>query len=245
MSHWYDTTGEPRHFEGKDGKATTLREARKLELYPSVTTVLGIVDKYNLNLWMQREVAKIAAEHAMSGYYAVYDDEFANEVIKAHRETVAAKADDGTDIHGILESYFSGDLVDSEHMELCQRVNGLIVENTGREDWIAEQRFCDTELGYAGMCDLHNDAWVIDFKTRDTVSDKDRGWPEQACQLAAYAHGLGVPDARIANVFIGRDDGNVCFYEHKDDTAWLRFLKALELWQVTKKYGPLYEEMVK
>lgn len=244
MGHWYQKDGEPRHFQD-DGKATNLRHARKQELYPSVTTVLGIVDKYNLNLWLQREVAKIAAEMAISGYHAFFDDDFANEAIKARQERTQEQADEGTDIHGILECFYLTGAVADENKALVEAVDNCVQENTGCTDWIAEQRFCDTELGYAGMCDLHNDEWVIDFKTRDTVDEKTRGWPEQACQLAAYAHGLGVPNARIANVFISRDDHSAVWFEHKDDTAWLRFLKALELWQVTKKYGPIYEGLVK
>jgi len=49
MSQFYDKHGEPRHFEGKDGKRTTLREARKLNPFPSVTTINQIIAKPALN----------------------------------------------------------------------------------------------------------------------------------------------------------------------------------------------------
>ena len=78
------------------------------------------------------------------------------------------------------------------------------------------------------------------------MDDKTRGWPEQAEQLAAYAHGLGYPNARLANVFISREDPTeVVWHEHKDDMAWERFRHTLMLWQVSKKFGPYYESLIK
>ena len=46
--HWYTKTGEPMYtIVGANGKErnTTLADAKKLDLVPSVTTILGIVAK--------------------------------------------------------------------------------------------------------------------------------------------------------------------------------------------------------
>ena len=85
----------------------------------------------------------------------------------------------------------------------------------------------------------------MDFKTKDGDVTGTRGFPDQAEQLAAYAHGLKVPNARLANIFISRDDGSVSFYEYKKPApteAWDRFYYTLQLWQVVNKFGPLYEK---
>jgi hypothetical protein len=268
MGHWYDKDGEPRHFEGKDGKGTTLREARKLNLFPSVTTISSIQHKQGLVNWLQEEAAIAAGEHLLvNGMDFPDDDErvWARKRIAEARLKVNEKADAGTDIHDMLEKFVEDPFgVDEQTQNLCHAVIECIEENTGLsllDHFIPEQRFCDTSLGYAGMCDLHTPAdlvidgandvpWVIDYKTKDFVDSKTRGWPNQAEQLAAYSHGLGIPDARLANVFIPRtpdEDGNyvVTFYEHNDPMAWHRFRHALYLWQVTNKYGPYYEALLK
>lgn len=253
MSHFYDEHGNPRHFEGKDGAGTTLREARKLGLYPSVTTVLQVVSKYQLEMWKQREAAKAAALVAIQNPLAEFNDEWAADVINtAAKERMEATADVGTEIHDALERYGMGQDVAPEWLPACEAVNALILEKTGYgiRDFDNEVSFCDTDHGYAGKCDLSGHGWVIDYKSKDAKDIKPnmRGWPDQAEQLAAYARGLEMPatSTRIANVFVARaHDGDgpwpCAWFEHKDDHAWDRFSLALTLWQVSKKYGPLFD----
>ncbi len=252
MGHWYDKEGNPRHFEGKDGKGTTLREARKLDLFPSVTTVGQVVAKFALTNWLQEEAAMMAAELLWDDCDIQRDDinrAWARTVVADSRDKTMAKADSGTDIHDILEKFQNNMEMASEHESMCAAVMKCIEENTDLnyfDDFQTETRFCNTEHGYAGMCDLHGSGWVIDYKTKDTVDDKTRGWPEQAEQLAAYRTGLlGVEStARLANVFISREDPTqVIWFEHKDPLAWKRFAHTLMLWQVTKKFGPYYESI--
>ena len=273
MGHWYRKDGSPAHFEGKDGKGTTLREARKLDLFPSVTTVGQVVAKFALTNWLQEEAAIMAAEKVgrrISGSGDMTevlllidgcDRSWAKSVVAASREKTMAKADAGTDIHDVLERFHN-------HMEIpssdgkpdymCAAVMQLIEDKTGLDyfdDFKAETRFCDTGHGYAGMCDLHfyesahvgrKGSWVIDYKSKDTVDEKTRGWPENAQQLAAYARGLGIPNARLANVFISRENPtDVKWFEHTNtEYHWSCFLDALHLWQKTKKFGPWYDSWV-
>lgn len=262
MGHWYDKDGEPRHHEGKDGKDTTLREARKLGLFPSVTTIGGIMHKDGLVRWLQEQAAlyagRMAAEYQCDPENI--DKSFAWDAInKAKEEMVTAKAEAGTDIHDILEQFLKDPFdVSPEDRKMCYAIAECVKENTGLslyDDFKAEARFCDTDNGYAGMCDLHTPAgsmvekWVLDYKTKDAVTEKTRGYPEQAEQLAAYSRGLRVPNARLANIFIPRtpdENGDyfIKFFEHKDQNAWQRFLHQVRLWQVTKKYGPYWEGLV-
>lgn len=249
IGHWYTETGEPRHWQD-DGKATTLRHARKQNLFPSVTTVLDVAAKPALTYWLQEHAVLQTLE---DGYdYNHYLEqmegtrsEYARFIINAAKEKTLAKADEGTDIHALVEAWYTNKDVDDKHLRMCEAVSDVVCDNTKclHGDWFSEIRFCDTKLGYAGMCDLHNDEWVIDFKTKDHVDEKTRGWPEQAMQLAAYAHGLGIPNARLANVFISRADYTVRFYEHKDPLAFEKFRAILTFWQLSKKYGPIYEAM--
>ena len=249
MGHWYEKDGTPKHWQ-EDGKDTTLRHARKQNLYPSVTTVGNIKAKFNLTQWLQEEAAMMAAQMIGSSpqvedWMTYYERDWAKEVVKASREKTMEKADAGTDIHDILERWMNSEEVAEEHIPMCQAVDDLIAEKTGgMNDFQTETRFCDTGHGYAGMCDLHNEHWIIDYKSKDTVDAKTKGWKEQAEQLAAYAHGLGYPNARLANVFISREDPTqVVWYEHQDELAWERFRHALMLWQIENKYGPHFEAL--
>jgi hypothetical protein len=264
VSHWYRAKdGSAAHFEGKDGKDTTLRDARRLlkagdPIYPSVTTVLNVKDKPGLTQWLQEEAAMMAAHTAVHDMLVWGNDEtnldirfsriWAKAVIMKTREKTFAKADAGTDIHDILEQFMLGNDVAPEHMKMCNAVHMCLMENCGEQDWVMEERFA-SELGYGGMCDLHSQEWVVDYKTKDEVDDKTRGWPEQAEQLAAYANGLGVPHARLANLFVSRtppaegEPWGVKFFEHKDEYAWNRFKATLALWQISKKYGKAFDEL--
>lgn len=228
------------HFCGKDGKPTTLREARKLNLFPSVTTVGQVKYKFGLEQWKIETAVRYALTQG--------GDRDVKEVAREAFEELDKQAQDGTDIHAILEAFATGAPFDQKHSPMCVAVYDLIMENTGLDidDFKVETRFCDTELGYAGMCDLHNEHWIIDYKTKDVVDEKTKGWAEQAEQLAAYAHGLGYPNARLANIFISRTDPTqVVFYEHKNtEYAWSCFLDTLRLWQKDNKYGPWYDAWV-
>ena len=57
--HWYTKDGEPMYeIVGSNGKirATTLRDAKKIGLVPSVTTIIGQLNKPALIGWAQKQV---------------------------------------------------------------------------------------------------------------------------------------------------------------------------------------------
>ena len=59
--HWYRCDGTPVHrlptADGQGERPTTLRDARRLKLYPSVTSILGILAKPGLEKWKLDQVA--------------------------------------------------------------------------------------------------------------------------------------------------------------------------------------------
>lgn len=175
--------------------------------------------------------------------------EWANEMMRQSREETFAKAKLGDEIHDALENWFTEDDAVGKWFPMCLQVDNVIKEHCGFYDWLPEVSFTNTKGGFGGKCDLHSPDWIIDYKTKDFIDDKTRGYADQAEQLAAYAHGLGYPNARLANVFISRQappEGEpwaVKWYEHKDSMAWARFEQTCRLWQVTKKYGPYYEQL--
>ena len=59
--HWYDRqSGQPVYevpMKSKEGmRPTTIADARKCDLCPSVTLILGAIDKPGLNAWKARQL---------------------------------------------------------------------------------------------------------------------------------------------------------------------------------------------
>ncbi len=57
--HWYTQEGKPAYtVVGSNGKVrnTTLRDAKKLKLLPSVTTVMSVAAKPGLEAWKQQQL---------------------------------------------------------------------------------------------------------------------------------------------------------------------------------------------
>lgn len=249
MAHWYDENGNPDH--GGD-----IRKARKGNLLPSVTGILGLLDKPALTQWIARECVKVALtiDKPVEWFRHQSLDEIASAVLKEQRESVHAKADEGGDIHGHLERWPIDGETGKDTDIICRQVYDVIKEHTGLEArrWSTETRFADTEHWYAGMCDLHcqDEPWVIDFKTKDTAEDVQKaygGWHKE--QLHAYAHGLGIPDANLAVVFVSRDPADwgkpeaVKFSPVPNDPLVLHgFFLLCKRWQVDKKHGPHYDK---
>jgi len=66
-------------------------------------------------------------------------------------------------------------------------------------------------------------------------------YDEHLLQLAAYRYGLGLPEARCANVFVSvKRPGliKVHEWEEKDlQRGWLMFQNLLSYWKLKNKFG--------
>jgi hypothetical protein len=109
----------------------------------------------------------------------------------------------------------------------------------GLRTWISERAFAH-EAGFGGKCDLYcetDGGFVVDIKTKEfTDPDKVGGYDENLMQLAAYRVGLGIPNARCANVFVSRNvPGLVVVKEWPLEdlaTGWEMFMHLLAFWQL-------------
>ena len=65
--HWYDRNGTPAYSViAKNGvpRPTTLRDARKLNLVPSVTTILNVAAKPALEAWKLNQICLLYTSDA-------------------------------------------------------------------------------------------------------------------------------------------------------------------------------------
>ena len=241
--HWYNQDGStayevPYADQSKGMRGTTLRDAKKLNLYPSVTTVLNVLAKPGLERWKQNNLLMSALTLPHIDGESL--DDYAKRVTVDAADQAKAAAERGTYIHGSLEKfYMTGHVVD-EHSAIIEGVSATMLEAFGPQNWCAEKSFTCLELGYGGKVDLHSDEWVVDFKTKEFGPD-DRivGYDEQAIQLAAYRRGLDKPGAKLANVFVSVTHPGLVKVYIWDGRDYLQpFILTLELWQWQKQYSP-------
>ena len=106
----------------------------------------------------------------------------------------------------------------------------------GEQGWVAERSFAH-DLGFGGKVDLFAPGIVLDVKTQDFLDPKTvKVYDEHVIQLAAYRVGLGMPDARCANVYASRthpDQIVIHEWEPKDiERGWEMFCSLLKFWQL-------------
>ena len=192
-THWYKADGSPCHRlprAGGDGlRPTTLRDAKRLRLFPGVTSILGIFAKPQLDKWKMRQVA--LASMCLDRTEGESDDYFADRIIEEAFAQVEQAADLGSRIHEALEKHFEGVPVPDD----------LTVYTRPVFDWkeAKQLEFVERELclvnkahGFAGTMDVacrygREGIGAIDFKTRKTKPGVEvMPYDGQAMQIAAY-----------------------------------------------------------
>jgi len=243
-NHWYDFDGQPKYTvpSKKDGlpRATTLRDARTMNLVPSVTTVLNVAAKPALIQWLQRQV--LMAALTLPRNPTETEDEYIERIMHDSKQEGKAAADKGTEIHEAIQGFYEGKGLGQYPVEVAT-TSAKIREKYGHQEWIAERSFAH-DLGFGGKCDLHSKGIVLDIKTKE-FSDPEEvvGYDEHLMQLAAYRVGLGMPDAVCANVFVSRTNSNlVVIKEWTQDEltkGFGMFHHLLQFWIIKNKYQPM------
>jgi len=237
--HWYDREGKPAYTViAKNGvpRPTTLRDARKLNLVPSVTTILNVAAKPALEAWKLNQM--MYACLTLPRVEGETEERFIERIVKDSKEQARKAAERGTNIHGVIESFYEGIYL-AEFMDYQMGVDKAMQAQFGTPEWATEKSFCN-ELGFGGKVDLHSTQGkgiVVDFKTKEfTDPNSVDAYDEHAMQLAAYRVGLGIPNARCANVFISVTEPGLVkvveWSEEKMDRAWNMFQALLTYWQV-------------
>lgn len=240
-THYYTRSGEPMYTViGKStGKPrpTTVRDAKELGLVPSVTTILNIAAKPGLNVWLQ-EQAILAALTLPRGENEP-ESAWLKRVVQDSKAQARDAADRGTEIHAAVQAFYEGKEASAYpiHVQTCTRA---IEGHYGAKNWVAERSFAH-ELGFGGKVDLHCEDVVIDIKTKDFEdAAKVAGYEEHMMQLAAYRVGLGIPEARCANVFVSRTNPDLVvvkeWAEEDLKRGWSMFTALLSFWQHKNQY---------
>jgi hypothetical protein len=247
MHAYHPLTGNPVYQvpyadPSKGLRDTTLRDVKKLGLYPSVTEIIDILDKPGLNVWLQDRVLESAL--TLPREPDEPDESFIKRIKEDAKEISRIAADKGVAIHKAIEHEFvGGKHIDPKYQRLAFSVANEIVE-VFQCIFEAEKSFA-SNMGYGGTIDLFNENVIADIKTKEILdTSKKLAWDEHIMQLTAYAHGIGCPDAILVNIFVGWN-GDVFFHYWDDpkerERGWQMFCKTWELWQIQKRYSPIKE----
>ncbi len=242
--HYYDQQGAPVYevprAKGDGMRPTTLADARKLNLVPSVTTILACAAKPGLEAWKARQILEAALTLPKLPDETL--DDYATRIIEDSKAQGRKAAERGTDLHAAIETFISDKPVSEQWIPHVVKVKDTLMQyGIDVRQGKPEHSFA-SPLGYGGKIDWHNDEIVIDFKTKANLSAKQLAWPENCWQLSAYWVGLKDPYkfGRLVNVFIGVDDCEVRIHEWPQEDlakAWNCFYHLHQFWQLTKNWN--------
>lgn len=203
--HWYGRDGSPQYsVTAKNGnqRPTTLADARKMGLVPSVTTIMQSAAKPGLEAWKLNQM--LLAALTLPRAENETEDSYVQRIVRDSKEQGRAAAERGTAVHEALEQWYEG-IMYRDYYEHQMGTAAEVEKVFGSPEWACEKSFAH-ELGFGGKIDLSHlegDGAVIDFKTKEFTDPKEiTGFDEHVMQLAAYRVGIKKPKARCANVFV-------------------------------------------
>ena len=260
-SHWYMADGSPLHevdkVDGSGKTATTLRHARKLGLFPSVTNITNIRNKRELNNWIKEQAILAALTTTRNEHESELD--FVRRINEDSEKQSKDAAKEGARIHAVIEDYFdNGEFPDEEDKTGCAAVSGVqgVLDQFGLVVDGCEITFADKRGGFAGCVDMHchskatGQPAVLDFKTKDGLDRfKDKlGKPkipsymvDYGIQLAAYILGSEKEGAMAVTVPICRKTGDVlgiAWPKEEIERCTKIFTCECELWFAINQYDP-------
>jgi len=248
--HWYNKDGQAVHTQTKkDGgeRNTTLADARKLGLYPSVTTILKLIAKPELEIWKQEQA--ILSALTLPRIDGESEADFAKRVVKDSGETAKQAADFGTTIHNVIDNYYSEGSYSEEYKDMIASLNDIFEVHSLTPFRMEE---VIVGAGFAGKFDMmakdsQGKVWVIDFKTQD-YKTKPNVYDEWLWQLGAYSLDREIENnvAGAMNIVIKKscisEIGTVIYDRTQLEHGRRTFLKIFDLWKLLKGYDPLLDK---
>jgi hypothetical protein len=235
---------------GEGMKAPTIKDARELGLFPSVTTIIGDTQrKISLEGWKLWKYGQTAYEEFL--LLGTLPFNIWHNKVKDRAFTSEA-ADLGTQIHLIVESVTKDEELPDVEMEIDPAMLVAFSELWNKLNLtVVETEFSVAHsLGYGGRGDL----WavdsegrdvILDYKTRDTKEGKEIDfYPELPKQLIAYAKaleettektmGITLNNPRLISLVLSRTEpGRVACKEWPSDQYegyWSDFLGLFRNW---------------
>ncbi len=258
-SRWYDANGkEANEVENKSKggmRPTNKADARKLGLYPSVTSLMKIIENHGLKVWFEGMILssayKLASDTESMGRLTEADF---NELVMVGAKEYAIEArDEGIEIHEAIETVFRGYQLKAEHTHFLDMTFELVskIEALGYmvDDFAPEKSgvFIDaqTNAGFGFKMDLpvKDKPVIFDIKTREFEIVKGvpmkngkkavLDYESDIVQLAGYSKGCGYENPDLYNIYISRTTHDIVIKQWEEEEikkGQYIFNKLYELW---------------
>lgn len=269
--HWYTLDGQAAHTQAtktkgaKPTRSTTLADAKRIGLLPSVSAYTRMLAAPYLERYKMLEVAKACYACPPSGGES-YDD-YAKHILEKSGKDGSGAAQVGTQVHAAIDLYFT----DPEHYMACPDIvcqdgrevtaDSFVlpaiakIDGLGLEVKSTESILVNAAYGYAGTTDMifthKNLCGILDFKTKRTHEGEPViSGDTHAMQIAAYhaaywgaddGDAIGV-NAVGYNVYISTTEiGRVDVVQYSRDElleGWQAFKSCCTLYRYIKKFDP-------
>ncbi len=260
MGHYYDHKGNPRNrIKGANGKErnTNIADARKHKLVPSVSGIIGQLDKPSLTRWKLGKLYEVF-------FQALEQTELENlqyVVWDLYKQSTEQYSIEGTRVHDALENYYkTGQCKESDNGTIFPVIEllDLVTINYCSEKinctckFRPEESFCH-KLGYGGKIDLIIETpkglIIIDFKTKQGKDLEKKLYDDYCMQLAAYADYFKSSGQEVlfcGNLLISvTDPGVLHLHKWSDEEIEIGFEKfkaLLRYWQLANKFDSSIKE---
>ena len=239
--HWYDADGVPHHEAG-------LRDARKLNLLPSPTTIIGVMKNPGLDVWKQNNLLLSALTIPYDEKEGVELDALAKRIVEDSKRQGSDAAIRGTVVHIGAEAILKGQEWDRDDEQLVA-INAWAQANI-LDVHFTEKIVVNTELGYAGCCDAkvthqEHGTIILDWKTQGCKTNakgdyKPMYYKNWALQGAAYRECV---DRKLPFVSVVINKNGPEIFEKRwddedTDKAFDAFANLHALWCWEKNYYP-------
>ncbi len=264
QSHWYDRQGAPMYevpMTSKEGmRRTSLKDARKLDLVPSVTTINKVMAAPGLEIWKAEQLLQAALTLPKEQGETL--DAYAKRIVEDSKQQGIAAASRGKELHAAIEHYIQTKelpLLGKNSIWTTHVMNlreTLLQHGIDLEQGEPEHSFAASIDGnwYGGKTDYVNrsgECVLLDFKSKEMIEPKKQlVWDEHGMQIAAYGYGLfgritsSKPWAweafRGLNVFVGVNDCQIVVHEHTPEDlehGFELFRSVLDFWTRRNRFG--------
>lgn len=187
--HFYRQDGSPAYtMIGKNGKErpTTLRDARKENLVPSVTAIIRCATAPGLQRWLNEQL--LLSAMTSTRLEGEPEQDYINRIIIEAGEQSKKARERGTQIHTYVQSGFEGRPIDIDGEVYYLSALETLQTEIGKPEWDCEKSFAFN--GYGGKADLVADNYLVDIKTSHKPIADLKLWESHEMQLAAYDHGI-------------------------------------------------------
>jgi len=261
-AHFYRQDGKPEYTKtiktGQNAgqeRPTNLRDARKDNLLPSITTIHKVKEEPMLTRYREKHLMSACFQNRPRKSETT-EDYFVRILHKAKEDSLEA-ARLGSNYHGIFETMLKSGKWDKDDPKLVI-VNDWMNKNIDEVIWL-EESLVDLEMGVAGRADafvvMQGKKTLLDWKTRRFAPLKNSPfwtcrWYKSDCrQLAFYGSCIERKigeKIRVANVGMNTRDTSELSLKiwSREERKWgLDVVRCVnKLWQHENDYIPKIEK---